>query len=355
MAPSTVLWSVVAGILGGISTKLVYVAIRTEWPDAYVYDRSLLEKLSRSSLPKYLMLRSAPLFVFSYLTAAISSRQGLAWLPLGISIWLSFAALTSLLALFRSWRQSNLRRRFDIPVTLARLSGTAGLVAGGVWAGWVWPGLAPPPSGLVEAIWTAIVVAILALGARKLLEQKHATAEQKVTLAIPDIGFSLWESVRARALAGNTEPAIVEAIVVAESLQRPRWIRGLERLLGRWQRSGTYGVAQMRSKHPITDEESVDLLVAELAAIGCTGTTEWDRFDQYRHFIARRGATPGYVEEVEGLYSHLFSEADVIAVSLESEPSEPPKGTKVPGLRRLAALFLASAAAKLIAPYVDEI
>ena len=354
MALTTLLWSVAAGVLGGISTKLAYVAIRTEWPDAYVYNRSLLEKLSRGSFPKYLLLRSAPLFVFSYLTAAVGSQQELAWFPLGLSIWLTFSALTSLLALLRSWRHLNIRRRFDVPVALGRLLGAAGLVAGGVWAGWIWPALAPTSSGLIEAIWTAVVVTILTLGARKLLEQEHPTAGQKVDLSKSDIGGPLWESMRARAMEQGIEPAIVRAIVVAEALQRPRWIRRLERLLGRWQRSGTYGVAQMRSGRPITDEESVGLLVAELATIYCAGSAGWERFEHYRPFLEGRGATPGYVEEVQELYFHLFDEADLVVTSVEPAPNEAPRCPRMPRLRRLAVRLLMAAVERLVSPYADS-
>lgn len=57
---------------------------------------------------------------------------------------------------------------------------------------------------------------------------------------------------------------LVIAVVLAEVQQRPRWFRRLERLGGKVLGAGTYGVAQVAADNPITDEESIDILVDRL-------------------------------------------------------------------------------------------
>jgi hypothetical protein len=51
--------------------------------------------------------------------------------------------------------------------------------------------------------------------------------------------------------------------MIVENLQRPKWFRRLETLKGSVLKAGTYGIMQVRSDDPLTDEESVGKAVAE--------------------------------------------------------------------------------------------
>ena len=51
------------------------------------------------------------------------------------------------------------------------------------------------------------------------------------------------------------------AIILAESQQRPRWFRKIERIGGSVIGVGTYGVAQVAAPAPISDKESIDELM----------------------------------------------------------------------------------------------
>jgi len=78
----------------------------------------------------------------------------------------------------------------------------------------------------------------------------------KETRTLTPLALSLSEET-------NTDSALVLAILYTENLQRPRWFRRLERAKGKILRRGTYGVMQITSDHPISDEESIRLALAD--------------------------------------------------------------------------------------------
>jgi hypothetical protein len=47
-------------------------------------------------------------------------------------------------------------------------------------------------------------------------------------------------------------------------MQRPPWVRQIERRLGWVMREGSYGLMQVRSRKPLSDIESVDLALSTL-------------------------------------------------------------------------------------------
>lgn len=303
------------GVASGGFSKLAMVAIRSDWPDAYVYDRTLLEKTSSATMSRYVALRTLPLFICCYLGAATVLNQGFPALPFGVSAWLTFAVLTSISAIFRSFAEKNLRRRRDLVVGLGRMLGTALLVLLATVVGQVLPEAAPQPRELLVALWTAAFVAILAVATRHLMSSDRASTAQKIALARRDMGEDNWGSLSAVAQEFEIEPAILESIVVCEVLQRPRWLRSIERLVGKLHKPGTYGVAQSYADHPIADRESIEMLGQQIKDLGpIYGLDPWLRFESYRSFIERRGATDGYTSEVESTYAELFDELAVPGV-----------------------------------------
>ena len=49
--------------------------------------------------------------------------------------------------------------------------------------------------------------------------------------------------------------------MITESIQRPKWFRRLERILGLIYRRGTYGIMQVRNDRPIGDKQSIDIAI----------------------------------------------------------------------------------------------
>lgn len=75
-----------------------------------------------------------------------------------------------------------------------------------------------------------------------------------------DIGQDLLGYARRAAAREDCDSDVIQALVTAECVQRPRWVRRLERVKGRVVAGGSYGVAQVYAASPISDEASIDEL-----------------------------------------------------------------------------------------------
>lgn len=353
----SVLASIALGVVSGLLVKLAYSAVRTQWPDSYVYDRSWLEKTQRSSLAGYAAFRTVPLGLCIYLGAATVVNQGLEKWWFAGAAWLTFSMLTTIRAVVKSFRDRNLRRRKDLVLGFLRLVSSGVLVTmTTLLAEWA-PQFAPAPRELVDAIWTAFFVALVAVGARGIIRTRTWQTEEKVAAAKRDMGDEIWNEIEETSRAVGADPDLVRAITVVEVLQRPRWMRRLERVLGRFQGRGTYGIAQVSSNQPVSDAESVAMLAEQLSRVrGSIAGSPWDRFEGYVPFVQGRGATPGYVDEVLYLYAHLSDEReringehveDAVAWEVPSEGVVPIPET-IPRWRMFGARLLMRASARLL-------
>jgi len=122
-----------------------------------------------------------------------------------------------------------------------------------------WPPITPDADEMVQAAWTALFVAMVVTLLQKVSQYERGAAS-KYERAKKDLGDELAEVLEARAVEHDVGHDFLRSIVLAECIQRPAWIRRLERLKGRFIGPGTYGVAQVSALSPITDVESIEVL-----------------------------------------------------------------------------------------------
>ncbi len=105
----------------------------------------------------------------------------------------------------------------------------------------------------------------------------------------------------------NADPVLVKAILLVESLQRPAWIRSIERQAGRLLPIGTYGLMQVSSDVPLSDAESLEIAISSRLA-GRTVPLKGDEYPDYdalnRHIRSYNG-NPRFVSLVEEIYFEL--------------------------------------------------
>ncbi|WIG18388.1 hypothetical protein [Kocuria rosea] len=183
---------------------------------------------------------------------------------------------------------------------------TAGIVALSYFShGW-YTDFVPEPDELVFAVWTAVFAAVLATALQQLLRSPSLSTEQKLTAAQKDIGEDAWGYVEQTALDSNCDPTLMRAIVAAEALQRPRWMRHLERAKGRVVPEGSYGVAQMTASHPLSDAQSIQALCSEHAGYyPARSSAGHVRETLLEARIERHNSNPEFVASVLEFYRHL--------------------------------------------------
>lgn len=280
---------VVAVVVGSLCALLLigaYGAFESHWPSAYVDTRSKAGQLGRFSLPWFLIFRVGPMFVTSAVSAVTSARLHGA----------PFLASAVLLIMFLVYSAANLWQRSKwsthrlkewLVWTVAALLSVVGNVLGLLSWSQIAP-LIPRPDELLTAVWTALIVVAVYYGFQRLFVQDQGEA-RALQRGKKDIGQAAWKHAVSAAKVHSVPPSAVHAILLAESIQRPRWFRRVERLVqyvrGRVHRSGTTGIAQMRSARPLTDEESIDLLCIDMqrwtASQSVGDLNELEVFEEY--------------------------------------------------------------------------
>lgn len=250
-----------AGLFG------IYGAMQSHWPASYVNITTTSGQLGRFSLLWFLIFRSAPTFMVASVASVSAERLGLSpscTVILGLVLYAIYALHHSIRGPLGMSSRGKVVFVGCIGISLSIISGLLAL-----WFGDRLAALIPEPSALLDAIWTAAFVAVMYAASKRLLSAK-VTRESLYVRAKRDIGAKAWEFSQEGADRYNVSILAVRAVLLAEAIQRPRWFRFLERLLqcvrGLFRDEGTTGIAQVRSRWPVSDEASVESLCADMQA-----------------------------------------------------------------------------------------
>lgn len=146
----------------------------------------------------------------------------------------------------------------------------------------------PPIDEYFKSLWGTILVAILAA---------IVIAKTRVQLDVgrlvnrsrKEVGLRLRALARSEATRVGADADLVEAILLTENLQRPKWFRQLERVKGSLFPRGSYGVMQVTADRPISDDESIVRAVEDHLR-GSTLTRSGDGYPEYESL--KRGTHP---------------------------------------------------------------
>lgn len=164
--------------------------------------------------------------------------------------------------------------------------------------------IAPSPDELRVDLWTAFFAATIAALFIKGISAGDTSASDVIARSRRGVPADLISYARTLAVETQADPALVEAILLVENVQRPRWLRRLERLVGRVLPIETYGVMQVRSDRPISDRESVEIAVRERLA-GKAVEPHRRYSDRLTRLIRSYNGNPKFVTLVEEIYAEL--------------------------------------------------
>ena len=298
--------TVILGLLGAGFLHVLYTAMRSQWPESYMSVRTALDNAPRSSALRYMLFRSLPTYAVGCLLAITVERLGGNALIALVCMCVPYALVNDGRALWRLRRGGAGRGPVLWFYYVFNLVLIAGLVALSYLTYRWYADFVPDPDELIFAVWTAVFAAVLATAFQQLLRSPALSVEQKLAAARRDIGEDTWEHVNRAALEANCEPVLMQAIVAAEALQRPRWMRRLERAKGRLVPAGSYGVAQMTASYPLSDAQSVEALCQEHAGYyPARSSAGWVREPLLEARIEKHNSNPVFVSSVMEFYRHL--------------------------------------------------
>jgi hypothetical protein len=298
--------TVVLGLLGAGFLHVVYATMRSQWPESYMSVRTALDSAPRSSALRYLLFRCFPTYAVGSLLAITVERLGGNTLVALVCMGVPYAVVNDGRALWRLRRGGAGRGPVLWFYYVFNLVLIAGLVPLSYLTYHWYADFVPEPDELIFAVWTAVFAAVLATAFQQVLRSPALSVERKLAAARRDIGEETWEYVSQAALNANCEPPLMQAIVAAEALQRPRWMRRLERAKGRFVPEGSYGVAQMTASHPLSDAQSVQALCQEHAGYyPARSSAGWVRQTLLEAHIEKHNSNPAFVSSVREFYRRL--------------------------------------------------
>lgn len=298
--------SVILGFLGAGFLHVLYTSMRSQWPESYISVRTALDSAPRSSALRYLLFRCFPTYAVGSLLAITVERLGGNALVALVCMGVPYALVNDGRALWCLRRGGAGRGPVLWFYYVFNLVLIAGLVALSYFTYRWYADFIPKPDELIFAVWTAVFAAVLATAFQQLLRSPALSVEQKLAAARKDVGEDTWDYVNQAALDANCDPVLMQAIVAAEALQRPRWMRRVERAKGRLVPKGSYGVAQITSSHPLSDAQSVQALCQEHAGYyPARNSTGMVRQTLLEARIEKHNSNPAFVSSVMDFYRHL--------------------------------------------------
>ena len=248
----------------------IYGALQSHWPASYVNITTSSGQLGRFSLSWYLFFRLAPTFLVAVVIAVSAERLMMSpscVVITGLAVYALFALHKTV---FGPRGMSSRGKSVLVGCTGITLTVVAGVLA--LYLRSYFAPIIPTPSALLEAIWTALIVTVMYFAFSRLLDNKfdHQSLQER---AKKEIGDQIWEYSALEARKHGLQASTVQAILLTEAIQRPRWFRLIEEVFqsiqGLFNITGTTGIAQMPSRWPLSDKKSVTLL--------CNDIQDWVR------------------------------------------------------------------------------
>lgn len=262
-----------ATIMGMILVPMIlwlfYSAVRTQWPENYVTaSRDYGTVVNRTS-GRYLLFRTVPAYCAALVVATTVNRfggEGMISVLVGAGY---YTCITQLRHVVNTWRKVYSHRR--LPILLVSVAAAFCILISAALGG-LGPGplvaVVPPIDEFFKSFWTTILLALIAAAVFRYSRHQLSVAEL-VRRSRLEVGDSLLKFARNAARQFDAEPTLVEAILLTENLERPRWVRRLEELKAPLTTRGSYGIMQVQATRPLSDELSIHLAVRDHLA-GCS-------------------------------------------------------------------------------------
>jgi len=262
----SVIITVAIALLGVLLLRSAYSLIDTRWPEAYTsVDTHVNVHLRTNPMRTYLLFRGGPVFIVAtFVSVSIDRVNGLVW----TGFWLmtivylgstTARAVRDMLVPPRhpNWPMLSIFHVLSVFVVIS-IGVTAVLLRS------LFAPLIPAGQELLIAVWAGTFATVISCATRVILAPVRIEGAEVIRSIRKDVGNRAWRHLVDSTPHKGKFLSFAMAIVLAESQQRPRWFRRLERFGGKFRGAGTYGVSQVAADEPITDEESIDLMIQRL-------------------------------------------------------------------------------------------
>ncbi len=292
---------VAAVVIGVAFLHIFFRAVESQWPASYFALTSGPDYAISRSLMRYLLFRLLPVFVAATFAAVTLARAGrMVLLPVA-AMGVVHALVTSGRAMLGMLRAEQRRRRPLLaamhPTVMLLVLGTAML------AGLMAPNFEryiPDLSAVTSDQWTGLIAGVVGAYAVRVSQRQHVDTEAVLRASRNSIPSALWEAVDSASAELGADPVLVRAVLLAENIQRPGWLRRLERSASRLlKRPATLGLLQIRGDATASEEELLRRAIeARFVGVPTTTAQGWTDYDGIRQFAISYNPDADYADLV---------------------------------------------------------
>lgn len=277
---------------------MFFRAVESHWPATYLALSSGVDYAISRHLIRYLSFRLLPVVTVCVFVAVTLTRSGLPPVFPILAVGLAHASLTSGRA-FVAQLRSRLRRQRPL-LLLVHLVVSFAVVAAAIGGLLVSPFLAsyiPPLEQVSSDLWTGLIAGIVGAYAVRVTGPRHVDSAKAFSDSRASIPDGLWGEVPSIAEEAEADPVLIQAVMLVENIQRPSWIRQLERKAATWfQKPATLGILQVRADPTETDEEILVRAINERFSQWDVWDDDSVDYDQLERFARTYNRDPKFLE-----------------------------------------------------------
>lgn len=298
-----------AVVLGVGFLYVFYRAIQLQWPESYFGVTDLSAYSIATSPIRYIAFRFAPVYLTCLFAAVTLDRSGESSFAGALGIGIGHSLLTSGWALIQASRWGKTLRRHRFPILMLRILTLFGLVLV-AWLAWrtrsLFVGLVPEASLISATLWTGVVAAVVGVFIVRISRGHSITEYEMAQEGLRRIPPALFKLAQEEAKSHGADPNLVHAVMIVENLQRPPWFRRLENFKGILFKRGTYGIMQVGSPRPLTDEESIRRAVQNrLAGVSVLNDKGYVDKEKLKAFATRYNPNPNFYALLGPAYNEV--------------------------------------------------
>lgn len=288
---------------------IFYYLFKISWPEMYFAVSDSMSLYISFSPVRYFVFRIVPIFIaIAILLGATESfvtiiQRIYAGLFIGIThlIFTNFKALLKLVLNNKSIHLY-LNKSFQVftHIITILLIMVMSAVAGAISSWNKFQLITPDLAEIRDNIWSSMITAMLAVWFYKLLQRRDVSSNDLFNKQKENLDNKIFNIIETESRKYNANEKLVKAICIVENIQRPAWIRKLERIKSFINKEGTYGIMQIKSSHYVTDEESIKMAIEKF--FKNTSHKEWE---ELKDIVSEYNSDERYIEFVEHAFGYF--------------------------------------------------
>jgi hypothetical protein len=305
-------------IIAVVVLQLFLGLVETKWPANYYSSTDVLAKKVSRTWYRYALFRFGPVLVAAVLVAASTPDAADAYFLAALLFGVLHAAATA----GRSLLSTAFRHKLHIRQALVEICIACGVLLVSMVGAIIGPAVRQYIPGIdkyVEVLLTGVVAALVYayIGKWTIGDGSTHPSGSELLARVPQRLIDM--TVRAAARE-KVDRDLALAILISERIQRPGWLRVLERRTGPFAR--THGPFQNMPNRDATDEQSVDAAMRTLAGSMLPREGGYSlRVGRLHYSIEKHNRSTTFVELCESVFYSISSEVSPVSEAIGEDGS----------------------------------